>query len=143
MGDSVPDGSRIRIRWTGGDYHPGQIVACLDHGFLFAHRIVHVRRDTIVTRGDGWILCDPPLPVSEVIGEVITCCVDGIWRPPAVEAARSLSGARAARRQVCIIAACLRVSPAFSRFITRRMIGLYTFREYCRHGLATVSRRLL
>lgn len=142
MANTIPDGSRIRIRWTGKNYRPGQIVACLERGFLFAHRVVHARRDAIITQGDGWILCDPPLRVSEVIGEVIAYRAEGEWRAPAAEPARSASDARAAGRQVCIIASCLRMNLAFARCMTRQMIRLYTFREQCRHWLASLRQRL-
>ncbi len=142
MGATIPDGSRIRIQWTGGkNCRLGQIVACLEHGFLFAHRVVHVRGNEIVTQGDGWILCDPPRPVSEVIGEVIACCVGGKWHPPAAEPVRLASDARAASRQVRIIAMCLRVDLEFARFVTRQMIRLYTLREYCRQWLAVIRQR--
>jgi hypothetical protein len=136
MGLTIPDGSRIRIQWT-DTYRPGQIVACLQHGFLFAHRVVYTRGDAIITQGDGWILCDPPVRDSEVIGEVVACCMGEGWHSPAAEPGRPKSDARAARRQVRIIAMCLRVDLAFARFMTRQMIRLYTFREHCRHWFAS------
>lgn len=136
MGLTIPDGSRIRIRWT-DNYRPGQIVACLQQGFLFAHRVVYTHGDAIITQGDGWILCDPPLRVSEVIGEVVACRMGGKWHSPAAEPGRPYSDARAARRQVRIIATCLRMDPAFARFMTRQMIRLYTLREHCRHWLVS------
>ena len=142
MADTIPDGSRIRILWT-NNYRPGQIVACLEHGFLFAHRVVHVYRDAIITQGDGWILCDPPRRVSEVIGEVIACRAKGEWHSASVEPVRCTSDARAARRQVNIIATCLHINLVFARFMTRQMIRLYTCREQCRRWFASFRRRLL
>lgn len=142
MGNTIPDGSRIRIQWTDGkNCRPGQIVACLEQGFLFAHRVVHVRGDAIITQGDGWILCDPPRRVSEVIGEVIACRVGGEWHSPADKPVRPASEARAASRQVRIIVMCLRVDLEFARFMTRQMIRLYTLREYCRQWLAVFRQR--
>lgn len=142
MGDTIPDGSRIRIQWRDGNrYLPGQIVACVEDGFLFAHRIVHVRGDAIITQGDGWILCDPPFRVSQVVGEVIACSVGGEWRSPAGEAARLASDARAARLQVRIIAMCLRVDLAFARFVARQMVRLKLSRRRCRQWFAVFRHR--
>lgn len=141
MGDTIPNGSRIRIQWRDGDnYRTGQIVACVEHGFLFAHRIVHVRRDTIITQGDGWILCDPPLRVSQVIGEVIACCLESDWRSPSGEAARFKSDARAARLQVCLIAMCLRVNLEFARLVAIQMIKLNILRRRCLQWFAVFRR---
>ena len=140
MGETIPDGSRIRIQWR-ANYQPGQIVACIEHGLLFAHRVVHVHGDAIITQGDGWILCDPPLLVSHVIGEVISWRSGGAWHALAAEAARSPSDSRAARRQVRITAMCLGIDLAFARFITRLMIRLYSFRKHCRRRFAFFRER--
>jgi hypothetical protein len=143
MGETIPNGSRICIERTdGNNYRPGQIVACLEHGLLFAHRVVHVGRDAVITQGDGWILCDPPLPVSQVIGEVISYRTTGDWHLPASKAARSLPDARSARRQVRIIAVCLRVNLTFARFIARQLIRLDIFRKCCRKWYASSRQRV-
>jgi hypothetical protein len=142
MGSTIPDGARIRVQWTGGKtFRPGQIVACLEQGFLFAHRVVYVRGNTIITQGDGWILCDPPVRVSQVIGEVISYREGGEWHSPIAEPVRLTSDARAARRQVRIIASCLRLNMAFARFVARQMIRLYTFRRHCRQVFVIFCRR--
>ena len=142
MGETIPDGSRIRIQWRDGDsYRAGQIVACLDHGFLFAHRIVHVHGDAIITQGDAWILCDPPLHLSQVVGEVISCQVRGAWRSPSAEPVRSPSDGRAARIQVRIAAICLAINLGFARVVTRGIIRLSILRKHCRQRLAFFRRR--
>jgi hypothetical protein len=142
MGATIPDGSRIRIRARGEEsFRPGQIVACLENGFLFAHRVVHVRKDAIITQGDGWILCDPPLRTSQVVGEVISRRVGDAWVAPAAEAGRPAAAERAARRQVRLIALCLRIDLAFARFVSRRIIRAYIFGKHCRGRLALPGRR--
>lgn len=137
MGNTIPNGSRIRIRWRdGGNYQTGQIVACVDHGFLFAHRIVHVRKDVIITQGDGGILCDPPFRNLQVVGEVSACRVGGEWQLPANEAVRFASDALAAGLQVRLIAMCLRVNLSFARLVAMQMIKLNVLRKRCRQWLA-------
>lgn len=143
MGDTIPNGSRIRIQWRNRtNYQLGQIVACVEHGFLFAHRIVHVRGDAIITQGDGWILCDPPLRVSQVIGEVVACRVRGEWHSPAGEPVRFTSDARAARLQVRIIAMFLRMDLALARFVARQMIKLNILRKRCFRWFVFFRRRV-
>jgi signal peptidase len=130
MGAAIPDGSRIRIRLTSEErFRPGQIVACMEKGFLFAHRVVHVRKDAIITQGDGWVLCDPPIRISQVLGEVVSCRVGEEWIAPASEANRSETASRAARRQVRLIAFCLRIHLRLARFVSRQIIHLHLFRK--------------
>ena len=116
MGGTLPDGATIRIVPSRPEqYRAGQIVACVEHGLLFAHRIVDVHRDRLITQGDGWVLCDPPIQLSQVIGEVVAYRVGNEWRDPAEMAGRSGLRAWIARGHCWLIAACLRLNPALAR----------------------------
>jgi hypothetical protein len=100
-----------------------------------------VSGDAVITQGDGWILCDQPVRVSQVIGEVISYCDGGKWHSFIAEPVRLTSDTRAARRQVRIIASCLRLNIAFARFVARQVIRLYTFRRHCKQLLVMFCRR--
>jgi hypothetical protein len=84
MEPAIPDGSRIRIR--PGSCEPGQVAACILGERLFAHRIVHRGRDRqgafVLTRGDGWLLCDPPTREERILGVVSEYWDGRAWQAP-------------------------------------------------------------
>lgn len=142
MGETIPNGSRIRIRLTSEEgFQPGQIVACMEKGFLFAHRIVHVGKGAIITQGDAWVLCDPPVRTSQVIGEVVSCRVGEEWNSPAAAASRPAAEARAARRQVRLISMCLGIDLSLARFVTRQIIRAHLFRKRYRQWFKIAGQR--
>lgn len=49
----------------------GQIVTFIQGESLLTHRVVSVRSDHILTKGDHVQACDPPVPTQQVIGRVI------------------------------------------------------------------------
>ena len=80
MGSTLPSGCRIRIRPLSTDeYRPGQVVAFVAGGAIFAHRIVHRSRQGVLTRGDCHSWCDLPVPVSAILGVVSERQVNGKW----------------------------------------------------------------
>jgi hypothetical protein len=87
MAPAIPDGARIRIGPPrGGTFAPGQVVACVSGSTFFAHRVVYAGRDRrgalVITRGDGWMLCDPPTPHERILGEVSEWWDGGAWQAP-------------------------------------------------------------
>lgn len=52
------------------ELRPGQIILYSRNGRLKAHRIVSIRSEYVVTRGDRLLSCDVPVRSSEVIGRV-------------------------------------------------------------------------
>jgi hypothetical protein len=97
MGSSIPDGSRLRLRFV---HEPelaiGDVVAFDAAGTVIVHRIVGLgrfgpARSYVVTRGDGSLLIDHPVPRAAVLGIVQEWTRDGRWqRVPAY----SVSGLR-------------------------------------------------
>jgi len=137
MGQTIPDGARIRIEpRPAPNYRRGQIVACLERGLLFAHRVVHVHGDALITQGDGWTYCDPPMRTSQVIGEVVSCNQDGLWHTPAESAVRSPCEAHAAARHVRVVARCLAINLGFARLVARQIIRVHIWQKHCRRWLA-------
>ena len=74
MGDTLPDGSKIRIQPGPEAIVRGEIVAFLRGRTLVAHRVVYQGRgrlkDHLVTRGDARLLCDTPIRTRMVLGTV-------------------------------------------------------------------------
>ncbi|MEO5935594.1 MAG: hypothetical protein ABIP81_00110 [Terriglobales bacterium] len=138
MGSTLPHGSRVRIAAVPRTaLQPGDIVACINDGFLSAHRLVyhgreHGHPDYFITQGDGWILCDSPRHVATLVGVVESCCVDGTWVRPAPVATRTASDQWAAARHVALMSFCLRKSLRTARFVARRLLTVYTIRENVR-----------
>ena len=82
MGSTLPSGCRIRIhRLTLEQYRPGQVIAFIARGRLFAHRIVCRSRQGVLTRGDTHAWCDLPVPVCFILGVVAERFLDGKWCP--------------------------------------------------------------
>ena len=93
MAPTIPDGARIRIGPpAGGAFVPGQVVACVSGETLFAHRVVYAGADrrgaVVLTRGDGWMLCDPPTPHERILGEVSAWWDGSAWQSPGPAAPR-------------------------------------------------------
>lgn len=89
MEPAIPHAARIKIHPQQEDeYREGQIVACATGNSMFAHRIVYCGRSVrtrafVVTKGDGWVLCDSPTRRSAIMGEVTAYYWDGVWQTPA------------------------------------------------------------
>ncbi len=97
MGATLPEGSFIRIR-PGRDREltPGDVIAIAANEKIVVHRVLKVREAAwkpvaqdektasvlLLTRGDGEILPDPPVPAAWVIGPVIEVRIgEGPWGP--------------------------------------------------------------
>lgn len=138
MGSTLPDGSRIRIAAIpAASLQPGDIVACINDGFLSAHRLVYHGREHghpnyFITQGDGWILCDSPRHVTTLVGVVEECCIGDGWVKPTLGASRTASDQRAAERHVALMSFCLRKSVRVACFVARRLLTVYTIRENVR-----------
>lgn len=130
MHPTLSEGARILIRVADEqEYVPGTVVACLENEYLFAHRIAYrgrgPRSDIVVTQGDAWILCDPPLRTSAIVGIVEARQVNGEWSPlPAL--ARPPAAARSAKRHAQAMGLCLRFGLRFARRMSRLLVRLYT-----------------
>ncbi len=95
MGKTLPPGTKIRIRCaTGADYAPGTVIAFLGGNGLVGHRVVgRAGAQYLLTRGDGTVICDPPVEASRVLGEIIEWQDGEAWRAvPAAPTRGALSG---------------------------------------------------
>jgi hypothetical protein len=127
MEPTIPDGARIQIdAGSPRPYRTGQIVACLAGERLFAHRIVHCARnrsgELVLTRGDGWLLCDSPTPVQRIVG-VVTEYWDGTrWREPGGPALRRGWRAAASLASSWLVRASIPVHLEFARRVAGCML---------------------
>jgi len=87
MGATLPDGARIRISCrVDGNYQPGTVIVFVIPAGLVGHRVVAVTRGRggqaiFFTRGDATVVCDGPVELARVLGEV-TERFDGLgWSP--------------------------------------------------------------
>lgn len=98
MGGTLPAGTRIRIgQGRDAAFAPGTVVAFLVGETLTGHRVVRSSRDlwgreALLTRGDGCMLCDPPIDPALVVGEVTAWHSATGWSPVPPEARRGPIG---------------------------------------------------
>ena len=128
MGATLPDGARIRIKAADQTRHQvGQVVAYLRDTTLVAHRIVYCghgrRRNFILTQGDAWLVCDPPISADAVVGLVEVSQNELEWKIPNAQTPR-----RGWRRWIAalsvgctsaILAWNVRIATTFSELILR------------------------
>lgn len=85
MGDAMPRGATLRIRpLTGASLRRGRVVAVVAGDSTTSHRVVArgpwgPSRRFLITRGDGRTLCDHPVPVGMVLGEVVQWRTGEVW----------------------------------------------------------------
>ena len=139
---TLPPGTKIRI--DGGSQAPeiGQVVAFRWGAGLTAHRVVVRNKGFIVTRGDGQKLCDPPVPLGDIVGVVNAWWNDNRWcdlpaRP--APAAGDRAGLVLARALLAIHPAAARYVAAGVSAINRRI----PTRARIRSAPATVLVQLL
>ncbi len=130
MGTTIPDGSQIRIRAVGDEaLREGQVVAFLAGPSLCAHRIVYRGGGGrlggyLLTLGDGWVYCDPPIPVAAALGVVTEYKLNGKWRIPSPRPRRSRAEQRKADLNVAFIRAVMRLNVGWAQRIARRLSEL-------------------
>jgi hypothetical protein len=127
MAATLPPGTRVRIRC--GAVAPRArrtIVAFLVGARLIAHRVVAGVRGHVITRGDGAVVCDPPLAIGDVLGEVVALQAGDGWRPPPAPPPLSPARRVAARAVLLGVAAALAVDPRLAR---RLAVGLARLRR--------------
>ena len=129
MAPTLSPGDHARVR-TGrnGPRTAGTVVAYVDGAGVVPHRIVRrgagpLARQHVVTRGDGCILCDPPLPLDSLVGTVVARQDDGgAWLPVAAPPA-SDNMRRAARTFVALpVFVALELHPGLGRAAARMLI---------------------
>lgn len=87
MESTIPDGSRIRIRFSDQkSYQVGQVVAFLAGTRIIVHRLAYKGRygrakNYLITQGDGKLLPDPPVNFESVLGLVTEFQCEGRWMP--------------------------------------------------------------
>jgi len=140
MEPTIPDGALIRIGPPpSGDYRVGDVVACVRGEALFAHRIVYrdPAGDIVLTRGDGWILCDPPVQRARIVGAVREYLDGGAWRAPAV--ALKLGGwrERISRLSYWLVRGTLPIHPEVARRVSGTML---CFGALCKRIAGTGTR---
>lgn len=123
MGGTLRAGTRIRIQCgTEPNRPPGSVLAFEGPGGLVGHRVVgHVTdrsgRVLILARGDGMLMCDPPLDPDRVLGEITAFQQGDSWLPlpaaPPVHAA--LRAGRAAG--LAIVRAATRIHPTLAALV--------------------------
>jgi signal peptidase I len=69
---SIWPGDVIIVRREAANLQPGKIVLYRREGRLVAHRITCIRGNLLSTRGDSLPWEDPPIPSSDIVGQVIS-----------------------------------------------------------------------
>lgn len=117
MGGTLVSGTRIRIRCgTSLDYPEGAVIAFLGGRGLVGHRVVGRGRDRqggalLLTRGDGSLICDPPVEPDRILGEVIEWQDGESWRPLPAAPPNTLLGRGTAAGTLLLIRVALAVDP--------------------------------
>jgi hypothetical protein len=127
MATTLPAGAFIRIRCGDQDAPAGAVVAFVHGQRLMAHRVVRRGRGPraaahVLTRGDAFAVCDPPIPVTTVLGRVTAWRpgADGPWSPPAGPPARG----PVAVALDALIGGLLDLHPALARWVAARALWL-------------------
>lgn len=87
MGRTLPHGTRLRVRCEHRtETTPGQVVAFIAGNKVTVHRVAARglfgnARSYILTRGDGALLLDHPIPRSAIVGVVSEWTTGDGWRP--------------------------------------------------------------
>jgi hypothetical protein len=127
MGEAVPPGSRIRVRFASdADLIAGQIVAYVANDRIVAHRLVRMATSRggryVIACGDGTVCCDAPMPVSVVIGILTELRSNGIWKPVPQSQPRSLGFRLLGDVFSRVVLAALWLDPQFSSWVAARLI---------------------
>lgn len=130
MGMTLPPGTTIRIRCgMGTDYPEGAVIAFIAARGVVGHRVVgratdRQGRPMLLTRGDGMVPCDPPVPPDRVLGEVEAWRHGETWRPlpgpPFAGPGRRLGMALALH----IVRAALQLSPALAASVAETLVAI-------------------
>ena len=142
MSPTIPHGARIKVcPPESPGYHVGQIVVCVIQNALYVHRIVYCGSSGrvepfVLTQGDGWLLCDPPVRKSAIIGVVKEFSVEGAWHVAAEHASRRPWRRAVAATHVLLIRSCL----AIHHQLARRVSEIFFIGErVLRRGRSTLA----
>jgi hypothetical protein len=130
MGTTIPDGSQIHIRPLEAEAMlEGQVVAFFAGQSLRAHRIVYRGKGErlgryLLTLGDGWLYCDPPVHISAALGLVTEYCVNGVWCAPAALPGRSRADQWKADLNVAFIRGCMWFNIRWAQWIAKKLSEL-------------------
>ncbi len=117
MGGTLAPGTRIRIRCgTAASYPAGIVIAFVGGRGLVGHRVVGYGRPReggalLLTRGDGTLVCDPPIEPERVLGEVIEWRDGEMWRPLPAAPPRGLLRRGAAAGMLQLVRSALAMDP--------------------------------
>jgi hypothetical protein len=115
MGSGLPPDSRIRIDMSpAADLRLGQVIAFVGGNQLIVHRLVHLGRDFVLTRGDARLAPDSPVRRDQILGPVISVARDDRWESLAAPASRGALGRACAPLVLLAARALLHLGPGFT-----------------------------
>jgi hypothetical protein len=130
MGSTLPSGCRIRIRpLSTEEYRPGQVIAFVADGALFAHRIVYRGRQGVLTRGDSHSWCDLPVPINAILGVVSEFLAHGEWHMFGDSVPFDSEIRRRNRMIETFLRTCLRIDIRLARRASRSLMWLARWRR--------------
>jgi hypothetical protein len=130
MGNTLPPGSRIRIRQLQPkNYRPGQVVAFVSGHTVFAHRIISCSRQGVLTRGDNRSWCDLPLSWCAVLGLVTENRIGGEWRQVDEHPLRERRSGGARRAVDALLRVSLKIDIRLARFASRTLMSVALWRH--------------
>ncbi|MBI9060595.1 MAG: S24/S26 family peptidase [Marinilabiliaceae bacterium] len=63
-------GDKLQIQPQKGSFKSGDIIV-FDRGDVFvAHRLIEIRQDQVICKGDGFVTYDTPIDLQQVVGKV-------------------------------------------------------------------------
>jgi signal peptidase I len=73
MGPTLREGDWLRVEPLCGKRapQPGDVVVTRRGPYLVTHRLIEIREELAVTRGDACRATDPPLPLDSLLGRVV------------------------------------------------------------------------
>ena len=124
MEPAIPPGARIRIVPDRPSPAVGTTVAMVTPGGLVAHRVIGRgrlpwNRRFVLTQGDGTVLCDPPVPVELVLGEVRAWLYDGEWREVRSRSTSARAATMTASLWRTVVRGALMIHPRVAAMLVR------------------------
>ncbi len=130
MGGALPNGSRIRVRFTDRDsFKAGQVLTYVAADRVLAHRLVRSvnsgKKLYLITRGDATVCCDLPVLESSVLGVVEEFSAAEEWQPVGPPAEKWLGARWLGFAISSLVGSLLRVNPSCALWAAKRIIGIH------------------
>ncbi|HEC79686.1 MAG: hypothetical protein B6D57_00900 [Candidatus Coatesbacteria bacterium 4484_99] len=80
MEPNITDSMKITFEKTTDDIRLGDIIAYSANGITMVHRVVHIGRGVVYTKGDNRLEIEGPIKVGDILGKVVHIEEGGVKR---------------------------------------------------------------